>query len=74
MKLITSKKQDELLKRLTANLIIAYDFWKNTEHIDVESFDKFLDNTLECAYTIGYFGGTGKVLNTFSKYMGDEQE
>lgn len=69
MKLLTTKKQDELLKRLTANLIIAH-----SEHINYKSFDKFLENTLECAYAIGYLGGAGKVLNTFSKYIEGEKE
>lgn len=64
MKIITRKQQDELLKRLTANLIIA-----SGEHMNIESFDKFLENTLECAYAIGSFDGMVKVHKTFSKYL-----
>ena len=69
MKLLTAKKQDELLERLAANLIIAYN-----EHIDIKSFDKFLDNTYECAFAIGYFYGAEKVHNTFLKHLRGEQE
>ena len=69
MKLITAKKQDELLERLAANLIIACN-----EHIGIKSFDEFLDNTMECAYAIGSFDGTGKVLNAFSKHLRGDQE
>ena len=69
MKIITRKKQDELLKRLTANLIIAYG-----EHMNIESFDKFLDNTMECAYAIGSFDGMEKVHNTFSKRLRGKED
>ena len=64
-----SSYADELLERLIANLIIAYD-----ELMNIKSFDKFLENTLECAYAIGSFDGTGKVLNAFSKHLRGEQE
>lgn len=69
MKLLTAKKQDELLERLATNLIIAYN-----EHIDIKSFDKFLENTYECAYAIGHFDGMEKVHNTITRYLRGEQD
>lgn len=69
MKIITRKRQDELLERLIANLIIAYD-----ELMNIKSFDKFLQNTFECAAEIGSFDGIEKVHNTFSNYIRGEED
>ena len=64
MKIINKKKQDEILKRLAANAIIAHS--KINE--DFEAIEKFVDNTCEIAYLIGGVDGMLKVRNTVFNY------
>lgn len=64
MKILTRKKQDEILKLLTANLTINI----NTS-MDVESFTYIVDNTYDIATLVDGFNGLNKVHNTCSRYV-----
>lgn len=67
MKILTRKKQDEILKRLSANEIIAISCLKH------ESFEKFIDNSANIVYNIGGIKGLNKVSNTITKWL-EERE
>ena len=64
MKILTRKKQDEILKLLTANLIINI----NTS-MDVESFHYTVDNIYKIATIVDGFNGLNKVYKTCSGYV-----
>lgn len=67
MKILTRKKQDEILKRMVANEIIAVSCLKP------ESFEKFIDNSTNIVYDIGGIKGLNKVSNTITKWI-EERE
>lgn len=67
MKILTRKKQDEILKRLAANNIIAIPCLRP------ESFEKFIDNSVNIVYDIGGIKGLNKVSNTITKWL-EERE
>ena len=64
MKIITKKKADEILKRLTANEIIAIECIK-----DVDAHTQFVENNADIAYEVGYESG-GSLSNLFIKKVG----
>ena len=67
MKILTRKKQDEILKRLVANQIIA------VADLKLENFEKFIDNSAKIVYYIGGIKGLNKVSNTITKWS-EERE
>ena len=70
MKTLTRKQQDEILKMLSANLIIAF----QTE-MSQEFTDKTVSNIYDIAYTVAGIDGAEKVHNTAEKwYRGRKNE
>lgn len=67
MKILTRKKQDEILKRLSANNIIVISY------LEPESFEKFIDNSANIVYDIGGIKGMNKVRNTITNWL-EERE
>ena len=64
MKILTRKKQDEILKRIAANLIIDGD-----TSMDEESFRCAIDNAYEIAILVDGINGLDKVHNMASQYV-----
>jgi hypothetical protein len=69
MKILTKKKQDEILKRLTANAIMAHMLIT-----DIEALEKFIDNTVEISCEIGGLKGMTKVHNSVFNYLDNRGE
>lgn len=67
MKILTRKKQDEIIKRLAINEIIAVPCLKP------ESVEKFIDNSESIIYDIGGIKGLGEVISTITKWL-EERE
>ena len=63
MRILTKKKQDEILKLLAANEIIAINGLK------AEYLDSFGDNSINTVYAIGGIKGLQKVRNTLENYL-----
>lgn len=63
MKIITKKKADEILKRITANEIIQAEYGLH----DIEAETRATENRAEIAFIVGGFKGMNKVQNTLSK-------
>lgn len=63
MRILTKKKQDEILKLLAANEIIAINSLK------AEYRDSFGDNSINAVYAIGGIKGLQKVRNTLESYL-----
>ena len=59
MKIITKKKADEILKRITANEIIGIECIE-----DIEAHTKFIENNANIVFEVGGIKGLVKVLNT----------
>ena len=68
MKIITKKKADEILKRITANEIIGIECI-----MDVEAHTKFSENNADIAFEIGGIKGMTKIKNTLKRRYQDEQ-
>ena len=66
MKILTKKKVDEILKRITANDIIAVKCIN-----DKELFEKHADNNAEVVSLVGGIRGLNKVINTLERYRND---
>ena len=62
MKILTKKKQEEILKRLVANNIIYLE-----GNGDIECIEKFVENGAEIAFLVGGLAGMNKVGNTLHK-------
>ena len=62
MKILTKKKQEEILKRLVANSIIFIEGNKDEEYIGY-----FAENTTEISFLVGGLKGMEKVTNTTHK-------
>lgn len=60
MRVITTQKQQELLKRITACQIII----NNIKGIDAEFYGTLTEHFTELAYAIGDIKGLNKVKNT----------
>lgn len=68
MKIITKKKADEILKRLTANEIIGIECIK-----DVDAHTQFVENNADIVYEVGGIKGMMKIQNTLRRrYQLDE--
>ncbi len=63
MRILTKKKQDEILKLLAANEIIAINGLKTEYH------DSFCDNSINAVYAIGGIKGLQKIRNTLENYL-----
>ena len=67
MKILSKKKVDEILKRITANEIIGIECIK-----DVEASAKLSENNSEIAFLVGDIKGMYKVQNTLRKRFDKE--
>lgn len=68
MKIITKKKADEILKRITANEIIGIEYIE-----DIEAHTKFIGNNADTALEIGGIEGLTKVQNTLNRRYQNER-
>ena len=68
MKIITKKKADEILKRITANEIIGIECMD-----DIEAYTKFSENNVDIAFEIGGIKGMTKIQNTLKRRYENEQ-
>ena len=68
MKIITKKKADEILKRITANEIIGIEYIK-----DIEGYTKLSENNTDIAFEIGGIKGMTKIQNTLKRRYQNEQ-
>ena len=68
MKIITKKKADEILKRITANEIIGIEYIK-----DIEVYTKLSENNTDIAFEIGGVKGMTKIQNTLKRRYQNEQ-
>jgi uncharacterized lipoprotein YehR (DUF1307 family) len=64
LKILTKKKVDEVLKRITANEIIVAECDVRN---DMEAFKQLEENNAEITYIIGGIEGMTKARNTVSK-------
>lgn len=64
MKIITKKKADEILKRITANEIIGIECIE-----DIEAHTKFIENNANIVYEVGGIKGIVKVQNTLEQRL-----
>lgn len=69
MKILTKKKQDELLKLITACQIMIVG-----KDLDIEIFSKLTDNFSEVCYLIGGVEGGYKVYNTVGKFLEEKNK
>ena len=67
MKSLTRKKQDEILKRLAANEIIAIN------SMDYKSYESYIDNSANIVYDIGGVKGMDKVRNTVTNWLKERE-
>ena len=68
MKIITKKKADEILKRITANEIIGIEYIDN-----IDAHTKFSENNADIAFEGGGIKGMVKVQNTLNRRYQNEQ-
>lgn len=63
MKILSKKKCEEVLKRITANEIIQVEYGLH----DMEAETKATENRAEIAFIVGGINGMNKVQNTLRK-------
>ena len=63
MKILSKKKCEEILKRITANEIIQIEYGLH----DMEAETKTTENRAEIAFIVGGINGMNKVQNTLRK-------
>ena len=68
MKIVTKKKADEILKRITANEIIGIEYIK-----DIEAYTKLSENNTDIAFEIGGIKGMKKIQNTLKRRYQNDQ-
>ena len=66
MKILTRRKQDEIIKRICANEIIFL-----SQNKDDECIKKYIDNSTEIASLISGYDGVMKYINTMKIYIKD---
>lgn len=59
MKILTRKKQDEIIKRICVNEIIFL-----SQNKDIECIEKYIDNSTEIAWLVSGYDGAMKYINT----------
>lgn len=64
MKILTRKKQDEIIKRICANEIIF-----RSQNKDIECIDKYMENSTEIAELVGGYGCALKYLFTVQEWL-----
>ena len=64
MKIITKKKADEILKRITENEIIGIECIE-----DIEAHTKFIENNANIVFEVGGIKGIVKVSNTLEQRL-----
>ena len=70
MKIITKKKADEILKRITANEIIGIEYMD-----DIEAYTKLSENNADIAFEIAGIKGMTKIQNTLKRrYQNEKSE
>ena len=62
MKILTNKQVDEILKRITANEIIAIEYLK-----DIDAHTQLIENNADIAHMVGGTKGMDKIQNTLKK-------
>ena len=68
MRILTNKQVDEILKRITANEIIAIEYLQ-----DVDAHTHFVENNANIAYLVGGTKGMDKIRNTIrSRYKNEK--
>ena len=70
MKILTKKKCDEILKRITANEIIHIELQCGMH--DMEAETKMIENRAEIAYIVGGIKGMNKIQNTLKQRYNNE--
>lgn len=68
MKILSKKKIDEILKRITANEIIAIE-----TPMDVDKHTYMTENNADIAYLVGGIKGMTKVQNTIKNRYKDKK-
>ena len=68
MKIITKKKADEILKRITANEIIGIEYIN-----DIEAHTKLSENNADIAFEISGIKGMTKIQNTLKRRYQNKQ-
>lgn len=72
MKLLTRNRQDEILKKVTACIIITNAIIDIVEHN--EEYEKMIENLLDIALIVDYTeSGIDKVWNTVRKYQENDK-
>lgn len=70
MKILTKKKADEILKRITANEIIGIEYMD-----DIEAHTKLSENNADIAFEIVGIKGMTKIQNTLKRrYQNEKSE
>lgn len=67
MKILTKKKIDEILKRVTANEIIAIEYME-----DIDAHTKLIENNADIAFIVGGCEGMAKIQNTLKRRYDNE--
>lgn len=68
MKILTRRQQDEILKMLTANHIIA------DKYMSTEGYGQTLMNISDIAFLVGGISGIQKVTNSVEKWHKDGEQ
>lgn len=73
MRLLTKKKQNEALKRMLANAIIAYNEIMESNDFDhrIDISSKICNNLVDAAYFIGGKNMMVKAMELYVKYICD---
>lgn len=68
MRILTKKQVDEILKRITANEIIAIEYLQ-----EIDAHTHLVENNADIAYLVGGTKGTDKIRNTIrSRYKNEK--
>lgn len=68
MRILTNKQVDEILKRITANEIIAIEYLQ-----DVDAHTHLVENNADIAYLVGGTRGMDKIRNTIGRRYKNEE-
>ena len=68
MKILSRKKQDEILKRIAACQIICNNYIGIKTRDEIEAGAKMTENLADISVTVGGSAGADNVMNTVHKY------
>lgn len=68
MRILTKKQVDEILKRITANEIIAIEYLQ-----DIDAHTHLVENNADIAYLVGGTKGMDKIRNTIRSIYKNEK-